>query len=304
MRLALTFRSVQLQLPKRLLGWDVGTLEISPTAKGSSDLPEEFASCRLVFRTLYGKGKMAPSREGGWAQKQGKPVRLAVKKRYASCLLIQLRKRVLGPDQTPAFATLWLKEIPDNEEVQITLPVRKNGDGDKVIAHARQNASMDHGEQIGTLDLTVRLWPGLSGYHKHLADHDKNMADVMEVLDYAEGSQESSKELLEDESEYDTSSSSSSSDDEDEGDSTADAASNSSKSGGLAKKDGVGREFKDFRKRKGELHRKHRGLMQWKAARQVAWVGRGVENTAGKVGDKVKGAFKHESRETGIEKEV
>lgn len=301
MKLSLTFRSVQLKLPKRLRGWDVGTLEISSNVKPSSDLPPEYKSCRLVFHTLYGKGKMIPAHDGeGWAQKRGVPIRLAVKKRFASCLLIQLRKHVVGPDGTPAFSTLWLKDIPDDEEVSLELPVRKNESGESIMEHARANASSDIGDQVGTLSLKVRFWSGLSGYHKYMADHDKNMADVMEVLDYAEGEQDTSRHILEDEDESDTSfsSSSSSSDGED------DVGEPAITPGGLAKNDGVVGQFNDFRKKKGELHRKHRGLMQWKAMRNVAWVGRGVENQAGKLTDRVKSTFSHHDRETGIEKEV
>ncbi|KAF8150751.1 hypothetical protein B0H34DRAFT_791097 [Crassisporium funariophilum] len=305
MKLSLIFRSVQLKLPKRLLGWDVGTLEIHPHATASNDLPAEYASCRLKFRTLHGKGKMAPSQEGGWSTRQGRPVRLAVQKRYTACLLITLRKRAVGPDVTPAFCTLWLKDIPDDEEVRLSLPIRRNEDG--AVAQARANATEDIGEHVGTLDLSVRLWPGLSGYHKYLADHDANMADVMEVLDYAEGSQDTSKNLLAD----DDYSGSDTSDSEDEYDEEGhheekhdEASEHSTQDGNLAKENGVVGDFKDFRKRKGELHRKHRGLMQWKAMRNVAWIGRGVENTAGKLGGKVMGTFKHHDREPKVEKEV
>ncbi|CAA7266908.1 unnamed protein product [Cyclocybe aegerita] len=296
MRLSLTFRSVQLQLPKQLLGWDVGTLEILPQVKASSDLPQEYFSDRLVLRTLYRKGKMVPNPDGGgeWMAKHDKPIGLVVKKRYASCLLIQFRKHAVGPDLTPAFCTLWLKDIPDDEEVTVSLPVRKNADS--VLSHSRQNASMDIGEKVGTLGLRVRLWPGLSGYHKYLADHDTNMADVMEVLDHAEGSQDRSNELLEDEvEESDTSSSTSSSSDDEE---------RKMPNGGSAKQSGIAAQLNDFGKRKGELHRKHRGLMQWKAARNVAWIGRGVEKQAGIITGKVKSSFQHHDKEAAIEKEA
>ncbi|KAF4614105.1 hypothetical protein D9613_007866 [Agrocybe pediades] len=326
MRLSLTFRSVQLKLPKRLLGWDVGTLEISSNAKPDANLQRDYSSCRLVFQTVNSKGKMVPNNAGnGWVHKRGRPIRLAVTKRYASCLLIKLRKRVVGPDLTPAFATLWFKDIPDNEEVTVTLPVRRNADNS--LAASRANASMEIGEQIGTLELTVRMWPGLSGYHKHMADHNKNMADVMEVLDYAEGEQETSMGLLEGDYESDSGSSSdsaSSSGEENDGgreakahahpddssDTAVERSSTSSSSprkrlsSNLADNDGIVGQFNDFRKNRGELHRKHRGLMQWKPVRNVAWIGRGVEDQAARISNKVKGTFKHQERDVGgIEKE-
>jgi hypothetical protein len=293
MRLSLVFRSVQLRLPKRLLGWDVGTLEVSPQIKPSSNLPREYESCRILLRTPYGRSKMVPNRTGeGWTSKGGNPIRLAIKKRYASCLLLQLRKSVVGPDPTPAFATLWLKEIPDNETLNLSLPVFRNTN--RAFDHAQKNATTGFGEQVGTLDLTVRFWPALSGYHRYMADHDKNMADVMEVLDFAESSQAARQELSD---EQIHSEDSSSSEDEETGDKP-------SGPNDPARKVGVLGQLKNFRKHQGELHRRHRGLMQWKAVRNVAWIGRSVEHQAEKLSDSVISTFKHKPYEAGVEKEV
>jgi len=52
------------------------------------------------------------------------------------------------------------------------------------------------------------------------------------------------------------------------------------------------------------LHRKHRGLMQWGAARKVASLGKGMESTAGSVKSKVRGVFEHSTPQVGVEKEV
>lgn len=299
MRLSLMFRSVQLHLPRRLLGWDIGTLEILPRIDASPDLPQEYKSYGLSMRTLYGKAKMVASGDGeGWNTKRNRPIRLPVKKRYASCLVIQLRKRVVGPDLTPAFATLWLKEIPDDKEVMVPLPIYENVGG--ALDRARKNATTDGDKKLGTLNVTLCFWPGLSGYHKLLADHDKHMADVMEVLDYAESNQDSSHELLQDKNHVDSGSDSSSLFD-DEG-IVNDGHANTADS--PPAKDGFVHQLKDFRNRKGELHRKHRGLMQWKAVRNVAWIGRGVEHQAGRFTDSIKDSFKHRDREPGIEKEV
>ncbi|KAF9457832.1 hypothetical protein BDZ94DRAFT_166478 [Collybia nuda] len=295
MRLSLTFRSVQALLPKRLLGWDVGTLDIQPYVRPSLDLAADFASCKLTFRTVYGKGKMASHQDGGWKQKRDKPVRLAVNKRYASCLLIEFRKHAFGPDKTVAFSTLWLKDLPDNEEVGVSLPVYKNEDGS--LERARANSTNDGGEMMGMIDVKVRFWPGLSGYHQNSADQDTNMADVMEVLDCAEETKETTQEWL--------------TDDESDSDESVGSHRSSSSSSSASLSDMVGdgtrglvNGFADFKKKKGELHRKHRGLMQWRAARNVAWMGRGIENTAHQLGHRVTGAFKHQDRDTGIEKEV
>ncbi|KAJ6628963.1 hypothetical protein B0H10DRAFT_1990062 [Mycena sp. CBHHK59/15] len=279
MQLSLVFRSVQADLPRQLLGWDVGTLDIQPRVHASADLPVDLATCRLVLRTLYAKGKMHPHADGGWQQKRGKPVRLAVKQRYAACLLVEFRKHTLGPDQTPAFCTLWLKDVADSDEATLALP------------RARCNAAeLEGGARVGTLELTLRLYPGMSGYHQKLAEHDANMADVMKVLDCAAEGEEVRNDPFHDD--VDTSSSS-----EDEGASELGAEEDHGKRRLLD-------EVKDYQKRKGELHRKHRGLMQWGAARKLVWLGHSVEEAAENVEYKVKGKFKHHATEQSMDVEA
>ncbi|KAF9457692.1 hypothetical protein BDZ94DRAFT_1240598 [Collybia nuda] len=181
--------------------FDVGTLDIQPYVRPSLDLAADFASCKLTFRTVYGKRKMASHQDGGWKQKR---VRLAVNKRYASCLLIEFRKHAFGPDKTVAFSTLWLKDLPDTKEADVSLPVYKNKDGS--LERARANSTNDIGEMMGMIGVKVRLWPGLSGYYQNSADQDTNMADVMEVLDCAEDTRETTQEwLTDDESDSDES---------------------------------------------------------------------------------------------------
>lgn len=247
---SLIFRSVQIQpspelIPKELLGWDVGTLEIRPeTIRGSSDLPEELKSSRIRLRTLFGFDKVVPtSSSDGWRHKKGRPIRLAVKKRFASCLLIQFRKSVIGPDKTPAFGTLWLKNLPDLDEVVVRVPVSRNKG--KAMVRSRFNASEDIGEKVGELEMRVRFWPGLSGYHHLLADQDPSMADVMEVLDAAEDTDDISKDMLYegDLDSHDDGSSSSSSDSSD---------SESGEEGG-GRVSNVKSSVKDYSKRKGEV---------------------------------------------------
>ncbi|KAF5380786.1 hypothetical protein D9757_007109 [Collybiopsis confluens] len=300
---SLMFRSVQIQpspelIPKELLGWDVGTLEVrAETIRGSSDLPEELKSSRIRLRTLFGKAKVVPtSSRDGWSHRKDRPIRLAVKKRFASCLLIQFRKSVIGPDKTPVFGTLWLKDLPDLDEVTVRVAMRRNKGN--AMVRGRFNASEDIGEKVGELEMRVRFWPGLSGYHHSLADQDPSMADVMEVLDAAEGTDDISKGMLY-EGDLDSA-------DELMGGSSSSSDSSDSENGeeGGGRVNNVKSTMKDYSKRKGELHRKHRGLMQWSAARKVAWVKRGAEDEAKKVKRKVLGKITHQQQDGGVEKEV
>ncbi|KAJ7164967.1 hypothetical protein C8R46DRAFT_1035619 [Mycena filopes] len=298
LQLSLVFRTVQARLPKPMLGWDITTLDIQPRAhpKGG-DFPADLGACKLVLRTSNSKGKMRAHAEGGWVQKRDKPVRLAVKRRFGECLLVEFRQSHMGKDQTVAFGTLWFKDIADDEEVKVELPVWRNAH--KALARARVNAEQPEGvegvERCGTLELTVKIWPGLSGYHKALAQNDPNFADVMEVLDAAEevGGGDSAHDSLHDD---DASSSSGSEGEgaEEEGEEDKDGAGN----GGLRS------ELKNYRKNQTELHRKHRGLMQWGGMRKLAWISHNVEDAASGVEQKVKGKFKHNQTEQGMDVEA
>lgn len=293
MRLALTFRSVQAKLPREFVGWDLGTLNIHPEVTADVHLPPDLASCRLVIRTLYGKGKFIPQSSGGWQQKNSRPIRLPVKDRYASCLLMLFKKHAVGKDNIAAFATLWLKDIPDDEDIKLSLTVHKHDDK-RTLERARSNARDDLGEGVGTVNLTLRFCHGLSGYHLKVANQDRHMAGVIEALDCAEESREISQDLL-----YDHADSSSDSDSE-----SGSGSSDSQEKPGSSESRGMRDEVTDYRKRKGELHRKHRGLMQWSGVRNAVWMADGVSDTAKKIKDDVKGRLTHQSKGIGLEKEV
>lgn len=176
---------------------------------------------------------------------------------------------------TPALATLWLKEIPDNEEKNISLPIIRNKN--EAFDRARLNATdVDLADQIGTLHLKLRICPGLSGYHKSSAD--KNMVDVMEVLDSIEDANGVSK--LEDDKSDDCTSDS------------------DAESGGFFD------ELKEFKGKQATLHKKHRGLMQWSGARKMMWAKEGVKAKTDGLANTVKGKFKHRQANLGVEGEV
>jgi hypothetical protein len=222
---------------------------------------------------------------------------LAVKKRYASGVLLQFRKHVAGPDVTPAYCTLWLKDIPDDEEVSVSLPICRNENSS--LNHAKSNASTEVTEDLGRVHLTLRFWSGLSGYHHALSHKDRNMADVMEVLDCAEGAEHIPQDVFpQEEVAYSDSSSAS------EWSGVEDEKVDIVKGPEFRVTQEPKGTFKDFRKKQGELNRKHRGLMQWRAARNVAWIGHGVESKAGSFGNRVLGQFKHRDREAPLETEV
>lgn len=164
-RLSMVWRSVQLQAPRNLLGWQYGTLEVQPTMT-VADCPKSLRSDKVKFYTNISSGKMYASEsegnEGGqatWKTKRGRSLALAVSSRYSSCLTIGfVKKGVLGED-TAAFAVMWFKDIVDEEETELELPIWK-GDAKRASACCLD----DCGERVGTLKLKVTFWTGLVSF--------------------------------------------------------------------------------------------------------------------------------------------
>ena len=266
-RISLVFRSVQIQAPKQLLGWDYGTLEVTGPIT-SQGITSDLRGLRLKLRTTVNRVKMysSSSEEGEeWRGKKSRPVRLAVRKRYSSCLVIEFRKSRVGLDATPAFAILWLQDVPDEEEMTVTLPV---WNGDAGLKRAEANYIHELGEQVGTLRVPIKFWRGLSSSHHKLVSKSPNLQDVWNVLETANENKETSPGMAEQDSSSSSSDSSSSEDDllspirkrgmkilgdtdgEDDG-----------KRGLLDRLD----EYKDH---SDQIHRQHRGLMQWKVSKR------------------------------------
>ena len=303
-RVSMVFRSVRLQMPKELQGWDFGTLEITGPII-SKDVASGLRDLRLKLRTSVNRGKMYTSRTDGndihWTGKKKRPVRLGVRKRYCSPLVIEFRKNSMMLDKTPAFAILWLKDIPDDEERTVTLPIYHG----KLLKRAEANCldAADLGETMGSIDVPLKLWHGLGGYHQKLASKSPNLQDVLESLATANDNEEvrTAMSRADDTDSSDSDSSAAAADDDDSHNATNpnnphgefDGNNDDGKRGPLA-------QLKDYKEHRGELHRQHRGLMQWKGARTAHWMKTKVLH--GK--EHVRDGLKLSGRDPGIETEV
>ena len=268
-RISMVFRSIQLQAPKELLGWDYGTLEITGPVT-SSDISTDLHGLRLKLRTSVNRAKMYASNGkeiAEWRGKKDRPVRLAVRKRYCTCLVIEFRKNNLGLDKTPAFTVLWLKDISDEEETTVNLPVWR---GDASLKRAETNCVENLGEKMGTISVPVKFWRGLSRYHHKLASKSPNLQDVFEVLATANDNKEARTAMYE--TGDDSSSESDCSDDDSEivkgirkqGSKFSAAISGQDDGEEDDGKRGPLDQLMDYKDHSDQLHRRHRGLMQWK----------------------------------------
>jgi hypothetical protein len=180
-RISMVFRSVESQLPKEMLGWDWGTLVVDPRITSSPNFPSELQGCRIKIQTAITAAHMKSHKdEHAWASRHSNGVHLGVRRRYASCLIIQFRKDASLRDKTAAFAVLWLCDIPDNESLSLSLAVWK---GD--LKRATTCKLPSYGEKVGEINLSLKFCRGLSRYHKKVAKHDKHLSDVFEVVETA-----------------------------------------------------------------------------------------------------------------------
>lgn len=386
-RISMVWRSVELKLPPNLMGWDYGTLEIRGAIKpkNGTNLPDKLLKSRIKVRTDLGKTKMFPNTDGSRAwtlskrsNREGDSAFLPVHKRYASALVLEFRESSIGPDKSPAFAVFWLKELVDEESATETLKVWKGGK--ERLERASTNCDyqgMDEGEQpLGELELDIKFWRGLSGYHKRFASGSKkgSMRDVMECLDTItdenlgkddekggevvdtddenqssdeengerrqSGDKEARKKLKmhtnddssgvddsDDDEDPNTSTSLSSSSDGDPNhkssisltlqnlrkapkkilhnplEGTASTAVNIIAPGHNDEDDGsrgVRGTLRDYKDHHRQLHRKHRGIMQWRAAREVDHVAGKLSHLKGNVSQ----IFRHGDKDVGVETEV
>jgi hypothetical protein len=139
------FRSVKTDLPRSWLGWDTGTVEIVGDISVESVDGHDFKTKKLVFSTTEHEYK-APTKSARldngniyWDLPDDNPVRLPVYSRYASALLFEIGSggpAFLGAD-SDYVAMLWLKDVVDDEETTVRIPVIKS----PKIEQLRQNYS-------------------------------------------------------------------------------------------------------------------------------------------------------------------
>lgn len=285
LRVSMVFRAVGIKLPKELRGWDYGTLEIDDTIQ-SEKVPEDLRNLRIKVYSSINKAKLKSNKDGTWTAKRGHKINLAVEKRYSSAIIVEFRKDQAIKDKTPAYAILWLKDIADDIGLEMDLPVWRGSDSD--FKRARANVLEEMGERAGSLKLKLKLFAGLSDYHKKLKD--PKTKHVMECLDIASAN----KDLPDEDRVSEDNSDSGSSSDE------AEHAGNDGKNDNDSRRGPVD-AVSDYMDDHKALHRQHRGMMQWKAARTAKWMKTKVKDD---MGGKVKDALKRKGRDQGIEREV
>lgn len=283
-RVSLLFRSIDTKLPKQLLGSDIGEVEIVSkviAADGITDKEVRSADYITFSVPLASKRAFKDADGAGWRAGGRRGLRLGVRGRHCvPCVLYFRRDSKLRRGKTLAVAVLWLKDVVDDEDVVVRLEVVQTGDVEGFV----QNCGGREGRGVGFVEVVVRFHRGVGAKaHRRAAEGERDFADVVdaEMCVVRDEAVESSEEEEEDEEEG------TSGEESEEGEETHPVK-------GLKKRFGKRREVQR------ELHRRERGVMQWKGARTLAWVGKGVKDA----GKGVKGHFKMEPRRPNVETEV
>lgn len=156
-----------------MLGWDTGTVEIMNPIEVNIDA-EQQSSFALSKQTLIVSTTDSTEKIGNAAVDGNNAhiswnvdtVRLPVYSRYSSSLTFEIgTKGSFGPlkGQPTALAILWLQDIPDDEVVDVKLPILVSKD----LRQLRQNYINEHTPKghdyktIGWLITKVRVDKGL-----------------------------------------------------------------------------------------------------------------------------------------------
>lgn len=195
-RISLLFRSIETRLPPQQLGWDVGTfLFTSPriTAQGYNH------HARIKMRTGGSSGKIGRSAchalegQGGYywdlekASEDGKPIRLPVKYRYRSPVVMELH--IANKRKADAYAVMWLHELCDNEDKDMDIPIyqtaaparlTQNYITPEMIAAGHELPGLEDLKEIGRLQFSGRFKSGMDESHEAFVS-DNNSRETFET---------------------------------------------------------------------------------------------------------------------------
>jgi hypothetical protein len=209
-RVSLLFRSVETRLPPNLLGWDVGTFEFLSKKIEASGIGK---AGNVKIHTGGSSGKLgkdiAESSANGtsWAtsQKNGTPVRFPVKYRYRSPIAFEFSTS--GSRKPDAYATIWLKDLVDNEKTDFDIPIWSTKNPARILhnyiteENFKELSRVDDLKEVGRLKFSGRFKAGIDEDHASFAtDNDARETQESWEACHAEGVRDRivTKELPED----------------------------------------------------------------------------------------------------------
>lgn len=176
------FRSVDLRLPKNLLGWDLGSFEVlGNSIQVEKDIDGLLSASRITIHTDVGKQSISrkwieKSANGtswnllsvpeGGTSLQKRRILIPVRYRYQAPIKFEFFNR--SSRKPVAYAIYWLCDIVDNAETVLTLPVYKTPMPKQMTQNYISDIERDQlkTDRIGTIKLTARFKMGMDESHK------------------------------------------------------------------------------------------------------------------------------------------
>ncbi|ELU42220.1 glycosyl hydrolase family 10 protein [Rhizoctonia solani AG-1 IA] len=130
MNMSILFKGVDAKLPRNMLGWDTGTVEllsditITPEPNANGRIPSK--PTRLRVSTTDSTEVIAPKSatlSDGVVSYNIEKLRLPVYSRYASSCVFEFGGGGIMGGAPDALAVLWLKDLVDEEETDVRIPV-------------------------------------------------------------------------------------------------------------------------------------------------------------------------------------
>jgi hypothetical protein len=179
--ISVLFRSVDLKLPKNMLGWDLGSFEVlGDQVVAENDIDGTLSNTRIVMHTDVGKGSISRR----WIEKGGvgtawnlqriiegskqlhkRRVLIPVRRRYQSPIKLEFYSQ--GSHKPVAYAIYWLCDLVDNTETVLTLPVYRTPMPKQMTQNYISNIERDKidANKIATVKMTVRFKMGMDNSH-------------------------------------------------------------------------------------------------------------------------------------------
>lgn len=180
--ISVLFRSVDLKLPRNLLGWDLGSLEVlGDKVQVEGDSEGILSGSRIALHTDVGKASI----KSAWLDKNGNAtswnleqviegsnelqrhrVLLPVRRRYQAPVRLEFYNKTSR--KPVAYAIYWMSDLVDNTETALQLPVYKTPMPKQMTQNYISDIDRDkiQSNKIGTIRLTVRFKMGMDDSHK------------------------------------------------------------------------------------------------------------------------------------------
>ncbi|KAG9114914.1 hypothetical protein FRC07_007586 [Ceratobasidium sp. 392] len=195
MNVSILFKAVDAKLPRNMLGWDTGTVEIlsdvivTPEHNAHGNLPARPTKLTIstTDSTEHIPAKSASLADGRHSYTVDM-LRLPVYSRYNSSCVFEFGGGGVMGGAPDAIAVLWLKDIVDDEETEIRVPVVVGKDLKQLRQNVlnEQTAKTHNYEVVGWLTTKIKLDAGLDEDHeKHAVSQARRHA--FETYDHIEG---------------------------------------------------------------------------------------------------------------------